>query len=406
MNIAGRLRIAVNANQWLRDFNGDEDIERNENEEKYELGHPWKGVNFCFTGGGDIDFECSVDQPYEICSFLTTLMKERCIQIEHRPRLDIAIISEQPEWVKTNSIIDKITSFVSYEDQAKMMRLVCRNFRLSASRQIQAKLFQNKVIGFMKFDYYGDAWSSETSFRATLRRGWSDDFESKEGVIDYALRLASCRCHSGSCQGKKNCELGDHLLFRSFDSESNQCVTQSIAVETVRQCLTEEGSVCVDKNYSDTATSDQIISDQTGNSVYCFYREEEMTLFELFRQISGAVNYGTDPHGYAECLHDDLKRDYGVSNRMYCCGFVRSILLPFATAMNKDHNLQGPREKKVRISPSTTNATISVARSSMNTENGLISRKVCIYRFFSADNEPIEVRLDSFDYYFEERAII
>ncbi len=395
MTIRGRLRIAVNANQWQQGFNADEDMERNENEEKYELGHPWKGVNFCFTGEGDGDFECSVDQPYEICSFLTTLMKERCIQIVQRPRLDIAMISEQPEWVQTDKIIDTITSFVSYEDQASMMRLVCRNFRLSALRQIKSKLFQNKVIGFMKLDYYG-----EISFKATVRRGWSDGFERK-GVIEDALRLASCRCRSGSCQGKKSCELGDHLSFQSSGSKSNQCVTQSIAVETVRQCLIEKGSVCVDKNFSDTATSDQIISDQTDNSVYCFYREEEMTLFELFSEIARGINYETDPHGYAACLHDDLKRDYGVlvSNNMYCRGFVRSILLPFATAMNKDHTIEEPREKKVRISPSTTNAMISEARSSLNIENGRISRKVCIYRFFSADNEPIEVRLDSFNYF-------
>jgi hypothetical protein len=396
MTIAGRLRIVVNANQWLRDFNGDEDMERNEIEEKYELDHPWKGVNFCFTGDGDHDFECSVNQPYEICSFLTTLMKERCIQIEQRPRLDIAIISEQPEWVQTDKIIDTIMSFVSYEDLASTLRIVCRNFRLSALRQIQAKLFQNKVIGFMKCDSYG-----ETSFRATVRRGWSDDFESKEGVVEDALWLASCRCRPGSCEGKKNCEyLGDHFSFQGFDSKSNQYMTQSIAVETVRQCLKEKGSVCVDENFSDSATSDQITFDQKDNSVYCFYCEEEMTMFELFRQISREINYGTDPHGYAECLHDDLKRDYGVSSHMFCGGFVRSILLPFATAMNnKDHTLQGPREKKVRISPSTTNAMISEARSSMNIENGLISRKVRIYRFFSADNEPIEIRLDSCGYF-------
>lgn len=390
MTIAGRLRIVVNANQWLRHFNEVEEMEWNENEEKYELDHPWKGVNFCFAGEGDGDFECSVDQPYKICSFLSTLMKERCIQIEQRPPLDIAIISEQPEWVQTDKIIDTIISFVSFDDQASKIRLVCRNFRLSALRQIQAKLFRNKLIGFMESDSYG-----ENLFRATVRRGLSHDFESKEGVIEDALWSASCRCHTGSCEGKKSCKyLGEYLSFQSFDKNSNQC-----AVETVRQRLKEKGSVCLDENFANEVTSDRITSGEIDNSVYCFYHEEEMTLFELFGQIARTVTYETDLSGYGTQVHDDLKRDFGASSaHLYCNGFVRSILLPFATAMNKDHILEaseGLREKKVRISPSTANATISEARANMNTENGLISRKVGIYRFFSADNEPIEVRFNS-----------
>jgi hypothetical protein len=394
MTIAGRLRINVNENQWLRDYvvvNEDEDLEWDEHfEETYELDHPWKGVNFCFTGDGDRGYECSVDQPYKICSFLSTLMKERCIQIEHRPSMDIAMINEQPEWVQLDNIIDTITSFASHNDQVSKIRLVCRNFRLSALRQIQAKVFQNELIGFEQSVFYG-----ETLFRATARRGWSDDFESKEGAIEDALWLASCRCRIGSC----SCEcLGEHISFNSSDRRSGQRETLSIAVETVRQRLAEKGSVCLDENYANEVSADRLANGEADNSVYCSYRDEETTLFDLFRKISFGIAYETDQGCFAE-LHDDLKRDYGVSNATYCNGFVRSILLPFATAMNKDHILdagEGPREKKIRISPSSTNATIIEAKSNIVIENGFVSRKVGIYRFLSADNEPIEVRLDSY----------
>ena len=388
MTIAGRLRIIVNENQWLRDvFN---DVEEIEWDETYELDHPLKGVNFCFTGEGErTEIECSVDQPYQICSFLSTLMKERCMQIENRPRLHIAMICEQPEWVQMDKIIDTITSFASHNDQVSKIRLVCRNFRLSALRQIQAKVFQNELIGFEQSVFYG-----ETLFRATARRGWSDDFESKEGAIEDALWLASCRCRIGSC----SCEcLGEHISFKSSD-RSGQRETLSIAVETVRQRLAEKGSVCLDENYANEVSADRLANGETDNSVYCFYRDEETTLFDLFREISSTIAYETDHGGFSE-LHDDLMRAYGVSNaHTYCNGFVRSILLPFATAMNKDHILdagEGPREKKIRISPSSTNATIIEAKSNIVMENGFVSRKVGIYRFFSADNEPIEVRLDS-----------
>ena len=247
----------------------------------------------------------------------------------------------------------------------------------------------------MERNWYGDTSSSETSFRATVRRGWSDDFGSKEGVIEDALRLASCRCRSSSCQGKKSCELGDRLSFQSW---SNQCVTQSIAVETVRQCLTEKGNVCLDQNFSDAVTSDQMENCQfyqgeIVNSVYCFYREEEMTLFELFDRIAWAIDYETDPYACGlDSVVRELKSAYGVSSNMQRCGFGRSILLPFATATNKDHTLEAKghnhNEKKIQV-------TISEACSSINIDDGLIFRKICIYRFLSADNEPIEVRLDS-----------
>ena len=64
--------------------------------------------------------------PEHICSLLRALMKQNCVS---SGLLQAAIeVLHQPDWVQDESILDAITSYASFEDQAGklcMPRLWC-----------------------------------------------------------------------------------------------------------------------------------------------------------------------------------------------------------------------------------------------------------------------------------------
>lgn len=107
------------------DYSDEEDYEY-EHDYEYKFHHPQKGVNFNFD---DNDMS-SVQWPHQVCSFLRALMKEKCPHIEPRG-LWGSIVTQQPEWLQDDKILDTITSYASFEDQAGKLRLVCRQFGFS-----------------------------------------------------------------------------------------------------------------------------------------------------------------------------------------------------------------------------------------------------------------------------------
>jgi hypothetical protein len=148
------------------------------------------GIEFNF------DMDSNVIVGYEICNLFRALMKENCIYggvpvVLHLLSPSIAVTSriDQPAWLQNERVLDTITSFLPFELQAEGLRLVCRQFKDSAMRQIETKLLdETKVIGFERSE---PGW-----LKVQVRRGWSGDpfGDTKDSIIDGAFSLASCHC--------------------------------------------------------------------------------------------------------------------------------------------------------------------------------------------------------------------
>lgn len=375
------------------------------NDEDYygiDLYHPQKGLNFNFLGS---EGESSLHRPHQICSFLRTLMKEKCVQVELREAMEISM-AQQPEWVNVDKILDAIASYASFEDQAGKLRLVCRQFGASALRQLEAKLEKIKVIGFSNEGECGDSW-----FKATVQRGWSDKcLTSKESVVDDAIWLASCRCCFQYCADKDSCKNASKpLTCHGYSSKSKKYETLTVEEAVVRQKLTDKGRVQLTETSSDElrwAERDDYW--KPSNVVKCSFEEDEMNLFDLCRNVGKAIDSNTGGYMYEEegeqpPLNWHLKRDYGVSKRISSRQFVRSIFLIFARAENKItmNEEDESAEKKARVTPSQK-VTIGMAKTNIDAAKiGHYSRMKKIIRFKSAANEPLEICLESRSSYCE-----
>jgi len=319
-----------------------------------------------------------------------------CLPIGHEvPAMETKIVVQMPEWVKSEKILSTVMSFASFEDQAGKLRLVCRQFDAAALRQLEQKLDQTKVIGFNSS--YGEC-GGKSMFKATVSRGWSDNcLTSNESAIDDALWLASCRCHFKYCSDKKSCKSADQPLeCEGYNSESKKNETHTIDVAWARQRLSEKGKVYLtDVDPDDFSWKSPYYS--RSNGVECSFQEYEMNHFELCRMVEQGFgsNMAERYDGSLVSLHSLLKKVYGVSKSITSRQFVRSIFLVIARAELKLlANESESAEKKARSTPSAK-VTVGKAKSSMAVENGHYSRSKQIYRFFSADNTPMEICAES-----------
>lgn len=392
--IRGKLQINCSERVPL-DGDGEESFD-------LDLYHPQKGLNFTFLGDGEFD-QSSVSMPHQICNFLRALMKEKCLEVEPWDIMQFAVVTQQPDWVQVDKVLDTITSYAPFEDQAGKLRLVCRQFDASALRQIEAKLDKTKVIGFTRGGGEGCECGSSW-FKATVRRGWSDTcLTSKESAIDDALWLASCRCCFEYCADKESCKNASKPLnCLGHSSDAKKSETQSIDVGILRQKLADtEGRVRLTEESPDDIW-ERCDYWEPSNVVECSFKEDEMTLFELCH-IAGKVidsktggRYEYEETGRRGRLNRHLKRDYGVSKSISSRQFVRSIFLIFVRAATKTALDQDKSSavKKARIAPSRK-VTIGMAKSTVEVKGGSYSRMKKIMRFHSADNEPVEICFES-----------
>ena len=184
---------------------------------------------------GDIDFDFSIDNTvitaYEVCNYYRALMKKKCAYggvpiVPNNIHSALLGPGDQKEWVRNERIVDSIASFLPFECQAGDLRLVSRQFKISAMRQIEEKLFDIKVIGF---DRDQSGWK-----KVKVRRGWSDDSfcDSKDHVIDDAFFLASCRCHT-KCRCKENQDQDKKAV--TFDGQSATFHTDKKWVDALKE---------------------------------------------------------------------------------------------------------------------------------------------------------------------------
>jgi hypothetical protein len=150
---------------------------------------------------GACDFS-TIYRRLDTCSYLCALMKEKCAkgEVTEMPLSNL----QQPVWIDTDAILDKVLSYVSFGDQAGKLRLVCRQFGKSALR-----LLNKKLDGFVS----RGSWIGGSSLKVQFYRGWSEQcLTSKESAADDALWLASCRCRSTDCKDKDSCPFANKPL--------------------------------------------------------------------------------------------------------------------------------------------------------------------------------------------------
>ena len=409
-SIRGRLVLEeVEQNERLvdDDYSDEEDYEY---EYDYEYKFRQEGMLFDFGEAFEIS---TVQWPHHLCSFFRALMREKCLHIESRGLGPVVV--QQPRWVQDRKILDTVTSFLCFEDQAFKSRLVCRQFCNSAMRQLQAKLDKNKRIG-LKSKAWQEPFEWEM-FQATVRQGWSDNCltNKEESAIDDALWLASCRCYlrRDYCEDRRSCKNTSmkYLECYGYSSTTGTTETQAIDKDIIRQKLRVKGSVCL----TERDPKDRSYEYVERNKVECYFDEDEMNLFDLCRKLeeeilSGADDDDNDWTGMPASLHWKLQKDYGVvypssSSRFgYVTHkqFVRAIFLLFTRSFDEGEGTaaedDAPKKKKARSTPSQKIA-ITMAKSNIELEDGQYSREKKIIRFNnSANNVPIEICIESMHY--------
>ena len=327
-----------------------------------------------------------------ICSFLRALMKEKCARVIG-PQIplvdDISAPLTQPFWVATDKILDRVTSYASFEDQAGKLRLVCKKFESSALRQLRGKLDKVKVIGF-----HND--SSETGpswFRVSARHGWSEEcLTSEESAIEEALWFTSCRCSFKKCENKEGCpSVGKPVQYMDHGT------TKTLDIEEARNKLATKGWIWFSEPDEWEMEDDYYVPDRAE----CSFKREEMNVFEVCIKVGEIINERLS-HDLLfegqECMLDRyLKRDYGVSGDITSSRFVRSMFLVFAKAStctsvnNEEEEVPTKKARKASINE----VTVGMAKAYISVEGGTYSRMKKVFRFYSAAREPIEILIES-----------
>jgi len=326
----------------------------------------------------DFSLDTTVTQRDEICSFFRALMKEKCPPGDCGGFVSIdapaTTMPQQPNWVATEGVPDAILSFSSFEEQAGALRLVCRQFKDSAMRQMETKLLDEvKVIGF---DRWYNGW-----FKASVRRGWSDDpfAVTKESVVDESLYMASCRCfafdgNSNSCPGMDSCPGTNEVV--TFGPKNTV-----FDLDQARTLLKTNGWLRLTPSFPGGQDRRLKSRDQ---HVKIRFQGGEKSLFgicnDVARAVGKEVSYVLVPETFQE--------SYGLSGSdMTSRQFIRSLFLVFLhTTFRDDQQEENPTKMARLAEPS-----IGMAKSFVG---GFVRMKM-IARFYTMAGEPIEIRLES-----------
>ena len=317
----------------------------------------------------------------DLCNFFRALMKEKCHRgWEPEGESDAAIVFvEQPTWVQTKKILDLVISFASFELQAGCLRLVCRQFKDSAIRQLESKLLdETKVIGFDRDD---TGWC-----KADVRRGWSgEQFATNRGsVIDDALWMASCRCcvfgpdrcdDQGTCPGMKK--------PLKFGRENTV-----LEIEQARVLLNEKGWIKLTPNFP-SGQGEVLRLKPIDQYVKIRFQKGEKSIFEICDSVVRAI----DSQVSYQLMPDSFRRFYGISGEMTSRRFLRSIFLVFCNSACAAIDTE---EDRLTKRPRLSEPSIGFAKSVVDSGNSdRYYRSKALFRFYTSSHEPIEIRLES-----------
>ena len=315
----------------------------------------------------------SIRSRYNICNYLRTLMRSKCVQLPYSTSgnsgVEDAAPVSQPIWMKEKKILDAIVAFIPFDWQATTLRLVCKQFKAAAVRAMADKVLDQTWLPFAFQRYDPASW-----FRADARRGWSPDMNSRESVVEYTLWQLSCRCSSG-CTDKEECPGMKATDAPFFVVHGNQCEFNK---EEARRQLTAEGEFLP---YNDSSSSKKRRRGGFTAEID-FRRESGECLFQLCdrvcRNIKKEVGYYYLPGSLVQHYGIELNGQDISSKR-----FLRMLFLVFTDGASTS---QGHFPE------------ITVASSHVNFETDgsyLYSRKKVLFRFHTALNEPVELCLES-----------
>jgi len=337
--------------------------------------------------------------PSHISSYLRALMREKCersIGVEALLQdSDGPLFTEQPLWVQTQNILDRVTSYCTFEEQAGVLRLVSRQFEASALRQLERKLLDETKV----FGYSSHGWGDY--FKARVVRGRSNDhLNSKESAIDDAIWLAKCQCVYESCDDKEKCPFANKA--RSVRDGKEQHVRhgkniKTLDMEAVRESLAKTGRYQATAFRPDMWQWEQGI---TPHEIKSSFEQKSLTIFELCHEVMTGVHknvdyYADDIDFEMDAIPSHFKKFYGVSETITSTRFIRSLFLVFAKAVKSTNHNQGDggAYKRARLGESEE-VTVGMASSNMpGGEKGYdyYSRMLTIYRFDNLAGEPMEI---------------
>jgi len=327
--------------------------------------HGEEGLTFYFG---------TYNNPQRVCTFLKGLMEEKCV-VGERIIIHETSVQQQPDWIQCERIVDTITSYASFEDQAGKLRLVCRQFCDSALKQVGSKLEKEELICFSgSFPWY--------IHKATFRNGWSEVcLTSKESAVEDAIWLMKCRCglnsEFGPCADKESCPNKDKHLQYTRDSGETKSVSKT---HLIRERLMEECSYRVSQGGA--------LSSSTPCMSECSFREEAMSIYEVYDRAHAAMSTSWQ-------VSPQSKQSFGVvsAESTSTKQFIRSLYLSFVkvgaetTIADEDEEQMNKRARLAR------NEIVQLGEVTANSklEGSYYPRSIKVYRFFSADNKPKEV---------------
>jgi len=325
-----------------------------------------EGITFCFG---------NQRPPHEVCSFLNGLMEEKCVVGERSPVIHetSAIVAQQPDWVQEN-IVDTITSYASFEDQAGKLRLVCRQFGKSALKQLKGKLEKQEVIGS-----YTIGQSGNNFIKATVRSGWSETcLTSKESAVEDAIWLTKCRCEQlNLCGDKDSCPNKDKPLRYTRNNGGTKTFSKT---HLIREKLLEDSSFKVSQGYGVSSPC----------KCECFFKQEVMSIYQICDKFICNKRMPKGPKS------DHSRQLYGVSTeRLYTKRFIRSLFLALANVSDIKAKTSGEEQpnKRARIARNEE-IKMGMAEATSRLDQSDYSRSLTIFRFYSANNDQKEICIE------------
>ena len=290
-----------------------------------------KSLAFNFQGNFQ-GTNASIYYPRDVCNYLRAVMKDKCtsqvhVTIEEQPT--------QPFWIRNSTIVDGITSYALFEDQVGDLRLVSRQFGVSAMKHAEIKILDRDLaIG----QYIGkERENTDDWFIVRAQRGWSEKhLTNKENAIDDALWLGKCRCFRCYCKDRESCtNKTESIVVESIEPSVDWSLDGSnkarpkigvhLSDDQAREMLAEKGKI----ELGFPLVGENIPT----NRISCSFESKSMTIFEVCHELMEAIwenVYFEDPSGQHSPRHpipQHIQKAFGLSEIMSSDRFIKSVFL-------------------------------------------------------------------------------
>lgn len=321
-----------------------------------------------FEVGGDIN------HPVDVCRFLSTMMREKCSkEIDYQ-----YAAKQQPEWVKNDGILDRVTSYASFVEQAGSLSLVSRKLRSSALGQLNKKMVKFPGIFFGTDEY-------QSSLRVEARHILSETVSSKEGAIDDALWLAKCCCKGNACKEKETCPCRNKTRVVKDGKEENE-----LNLIEVKEKLMASGTA----NLTSKKQRNRRGNEEYVHTVTTTFGRLNNSVLSTIDNIRRSIEYRVNFFDSKE-----LEQNYGcppVNNgwnaeAMRTKRFFRTLLYVLTTSVCQDSYIISNDQVKIMKGKVSVNSP---------DENCSFWRWISVYRFHSANSaagDPVEIFLEYFN---------